>query len=96
MLKFSANIRQTASVYVVEFFNSPTNVIFRYETADWDLANRLQIKAMWLFYKWQAERPKQTGPSGWATFDLVAQASDFPTRTGGHAVIFTEIENAYL
>lgn len=96
MLPFSANIRQLASVYVVEFFNGPNSVIFRYETPDWNLANNLQTRAMWLFYKWQTERPKLTGPSGWPTFALVAEAADFPTRTGGHAIIFTEIENAYL
>lgn len=98
MLPFSATHRKVASLYVVEFFNSkdPNTPFFRYETQDYDLATRICTKSMWLYYKWVGVRVEQTAPSGWPTFSVTADASNYPTSTGGHAAIYMEIENAYL
>jgi len=97
MLPFSTQITQPQGTnYVVEFLNKNRTPIFRFETADWSLAKNLEENAITLFYKWQEVRTLQTSNSGWPTFAILCDAMYFPTRTGAHAVIYTEIENAYL
>jgi len=96
MFPFSVSISQPHSNYVVEFLNKDKTPFFRFETADWSLAKTLEEQAVWLFYKWQEVRALQTSNASWSTFAILCDASFFPTRTGAHAVIYTEIENAYL
>lgn len=95
IITFSANVRKSASIYVVEYF-SKGEVIFKYETSDYSLAQRIQERSMWLYMTWLQVRAEQTARSGWPTYAILADTCDFPTRTGGHAIIFAEIENAYL
>lgn len=96
MLPFSVQVTQPVSNYVIEFLNKDKTPIFRYETEDYSLAESVRINSTILFYKWQQVRTLQTSNSGWATFALLCDAMFFPTRTGAHAIIYTEIENAYL
>lgn len=83
---------KSGSNYVVQFKNEQGKVLFHYETQDYDLALRLRTMSWKLNEVWKLERPKQTGPHSWHTFALVADAMGYPTRTGGHAIIFAEIE----
>ena len=93
---FSANIRKEGENFIVEYFNGPKQVIFRYETKDYQLAQTIQSRSMWLFYKWQGVRETDNPVNSWSTFSLVAEACYFPTRCGGHAIIYTVIEYANL
>jgi len=68
--------KKSGSNYVVQFKNEQGKVLLHYETQDYDLALRLRTMS------WNS----------WFTFALVADAMGYPTRTGGHAIIFAEIE----
>lgn len=92
---FSVQIVQPDIHYLVQF-KSGDEIIFEYETPDTGLASQIKKQSELLFSLWFLERPKITGPNTWATFAALCLASFYPTRAGGHAIIFSEVEKCLL